>query len=224
MYGNLQKRVSFVFNGCRICARANNKANDLNSIKAGWAYSRMTLIKALSCGISFIALAGLGVIFLPRVAGGEEGTIPATVEIRTLITITRTAELNFGQVRAGETDGTVTVTPLNVRFPTGGVTLRAMTNFSRAEFIITGDPSTTYNIAPVLGFALHDQRGDPLFGETVLQVTNLISYSTTAMEVTFLGQFNSNGVDTVFVGGTLLVPPGAKFGKYGGEVTLTFNY
>ena len=161
---------------------------------------------------------------MPGVALGDGGTIPATVEIKTVLVLTKTADLNFGQVRAGNADGTVIVTPLNVRSATGGVKLRAETNFSRAEFIITGDPGDSYSIVPVLGFALHDQRGDPIPGETILQVTNLISYSTTAMAVTFLGQFNSNGIDTLFVGGTLLVPPGAKFGKYGGEVTLTFNY
>ena len=208
----------------QINAREKNKANDLNSTKAGWAYFRMSNYKALNFGVFLIALAALGVFFLPRVAGGQEGTIPATVEIKTLISVTRIADLNFGQIRSGDEDGTVTVSPLNVRTFTGGVILRALTNFSRAEFIITGDPDAFYNITPVLDFALHDQGENPEPGETLLEVTNLLSYSTTAGEVTFLGQFNSNGIDSVYVGGTLLVPPGAKFGKYGGEVTLTFNY
>ena len=224
MFGNLQKKVRFGLDEWRIYAKANNIANDLNSINAGKGYSRLSYIKALSWSVFIIAFAGFLSVIMPGVALGDGGTIPATVEIRALITLTRIADLNFGQVRSGETDGTVTVTPLNVRTFTGDVTLRAMTNFSRAEFIITGDPNATFTISPVLDFALHDKRGDPIFGETVLQVTNLLSYSTTVGAVTTVGQFNSNGIDSVFVGGTLLVPPGAKLGKYGGEVTLTFNY
>lgn len=224
MFRNLQNKVRFGLDDCRIYARANNKANDLNSINAGNRSTRLSYIKVLNRSVFFIAIAAVLTVIMPGVALGDGGTIPATVEIRAVITLTRTADLNFGQVRSGETDGTVIVSPLNVRSKTGGVTLRAMTNFSRAEFVISGDPGVTYNISPVLDFALHDKRGDPVFGETILQVTNLLSYSTTVGAVTFLGQFNSNGVDTVFVGGTLLVPPGAKFGKYGGEVTLTFNY
>ncbi len=208
----------------QISARAKNKANDLNSTKAGWAYFRMSNYKALNFGIFLIALAALGVFFLPAVAGGEEGTIPATVQIRTVLTLTRTEDLNFGQIRSGDEDGTVTVTPLNERFASEGIILRALTNFSRAEFIITGDPDAFYNITPVLDFALHDQGENPIPGETILQVTNLLSYSTTVGAVTLVGQFDPNGVDSVYVGGTLLVPAGAKFGKYGGEVTLTFNY
>ena len=208
----------------QINARANNKANKLNSIKAGNRSTRLSYIKVLNRSVFIIAFAGFLSVIMPGSALSETGTISASVEIRAAITVTRTTDLNFGQIRSGELDGTVIVSPLNVRTFTGGVTLRAWKNFSRAEFIITGNPGATYNIAPVLDFALHDQRGDPIFGETILQVTNLISYSTTAMAVTFLGQFNSNGIDSVFVGGTLLVPPGAKFGKYGGEVTLTFNY
>ena len=208
----------------QINARANNKANDLNSTKAGWAYFRMSNYKALNFGVFLIALAVLGVFFLPAVAGGQEGTIPATVQIRTVLVLTRTADLNFGQIRSGDEGGTIVVTPLNVRFATGGLILRALRNFSRAEFIITGDPNAFYNITPVLDFALHDQGENPEPGETLLQVVDLISYSTTVGAVTLVGQFDPNGVDSVFVGGTLLVPPGAKFGKYGGEVTLTFNY
>ena len=184
----------------------------------------MSNYKALNFGVFLIALAVLGVFFLPAVAGGQEGTIPATVQIRTVLVLTRTADLNFGQIRSGDEGGTIVVTPLNVRFATGGLILRALRNFSRAEFIITGDPNAFYNITPVLDFALHDQGENPEPGETLLQVVDLISYSTTVGAVILVGQFDPNGVDSVFVGGTLLVPPGAKFGKYGGEVTLTFNY
>lgn len=181
------------------------------------------LFSNLSWGVAIIALSGLALLLLPQVAGGETGTIPATVEIKTQLTITKTADLNFGQIRAGQSNGIVIVTPLNVRTAVD-VTLRALTNFSRATFIITGDSGTTYNIAPVLDFALHDKRGDPVLGVTLLEVTNLKSYSTTVKAETLIGKFNNNGIDSVFVGGTLLVPQGAKFGKYGGQVTLTINF
>ena len=146
----------------------------------------MSNYKASNFGIFLIALAALGVFFLPAVAGGQEGTIPATVEIKTLLTLTKTADLNFGQIRSGDADGTVVVTPLNERIPSGGVILRALTNFSRAEFIIAGDPGDFYNITPVLSFALHDQSVNPIPGVTLLEVVDLITYTTTLGE-TFVG-------------------------------------
>lgn len=211
-----------IFSRTRPLARAMS-----NSIKSVSVLGQITypsgLFSRLSWGVAIIALSGLALLLLPRVALGDGGTIPATVEIKIQLSLTKTADLNFGQVRSGHSDGTVVVTPLNERFPTGDVTLRALTNFSRAEFIITGDPGDSYNIEPVLDFALHDQRGDPVLDVTLLEVVDLISFSSNVGQG-LVGQIGTDGIDSIFVGGTLLVPPGAKFGKYGGQVTLTINF
>lgn len=174
--------------------------------------------------IVIITLSGLGVLILPQVAEGELGTIPATVDIGIQLQLTRVSQLSFGQVRPGDTDGEVIVTPgTNQRSRTGGVGLSG-SKFSRAVFIVTGTPNSFYTIAPVLAFSVHDSRGEPIEGLTLLEVTDLKSYSATVGAVTTSGQIGPGGVDSVFVGGTLLVPPTARNGKYEGDVTLTISH
>lgn len=228
VYGNLQKRASFGYDGCHINTRANNKAFDINSIRAGWANSRMSNFKALSWGIFIIAFAGLVVFLLPRAAEGETGTIPATVDVRNSLTLTKSANLRFGNVHPGETDGTVVVTTSNVRFAAGGARVSGKDehhhHFGRAVFTIFGEPNATYQIGPLPTIALHDNRRDPIPNVTALEVVNLISFSTTIGAETFTGQIGPNGVDTVFVGGTLIVPTGAKNGKYEGSLDISINY
>ena len=223
MFGNLQKKVRFGLDECRIYARANNIANDLNSINAGWAYTRMSYFKALNRGIFIIAFAAALSVVMPGSALGESGTISASVEIRAELVITNLAELDFGQVRPGPTDGTVVVTTANTRFKTGGTGIIGP-KFSRAEYVISGTPGSIYNIVPVAAFSVHDQRSTPIPGMTSLDVINLISFSTTVGVETTTGQINPNGVDSVFIGGTLVVPTTALNGKYSGNVILTVNF
>ena len=223
MYGNLQKKVRFGPGDCSICARADHKANNLNLIKSGWAYTRLSYFKALNRGIFIIVLAGILAVIMPGSTLGESGTISASVEIRSDLVITNLAELDFGQVRPGEADGTVIVTTANTREATGG-TNNIGPKFSRAEFLIGGTAGDFYNIVPGVDFSVHDQSGNPGPGVNSLDVINLISFSTTRDMETTVGQINPNGVDTIFVGGTLVVPTTAKNGFYSGNVMLTVNF
>lgn len=223
MSGNLQKRVSFSFYDCRICVRANNKANDLNSTRAGWAYFRMSNYKALNFGVFLIALAGLLSVIMPGSALGESGTISASIEIRGELVITNIAELYFGQVRPGPTDGTVTITTANERIPGGGTGVIGP-KFNRAEFVIGGTAGDIFNIVLGVDFSVHDQSGNPDLGVNSLLVTDLISFSTTVGAEGTSGQINSEGIDLIFVGGTLVVPSTALNGSYAGNVILTVNF
>lgn len=67
----------------------------------------------------------------------------------------------------------------------------------------------------------HNQQTNIL---SSLQVVDLLSFSTTAGAVTTTGQIGLNGIDRVFVGGTLIVPTTAEKGSYICEVELTVNY
>ena len=223
MFGNLQKKVRFGLDECRIYARANNIANDLNSINAGKGFSRLSYIKVLSWSVFIIVFAVVSAVIMPGSALGESGTISASVEIRSELVITNIAQLVFGQVRPGATDGTVVVTTANTRFRTGGTSIIGP-KFSRAEYFVGGVPDAIYTITPGLAFSVHDVRGVPIADETSLEVTNLKSFSTTVGAETFTGKFNPNGVDTIFVGGTLVVPTTALNGKYSGSVVITVNY
>lgn len=223
MFGNLQKKVRFGLDDCRICARANNKANDLNSINAGKGCSRLSYIRALNRGIFIIAFAGFLSVIMPGSSLGASGTISASVEIRSELVITNIAQLDFGQVRPGATDGTVVVTTANTRFATAGTNIIGP-KFSRAEYFVGGVPDAIYTITPGVAFSVHDNRGDPIPDVTSLDVINLLSFSTTVGMETTTGLINPNGVDTIFVGGTLVVPPTAPKGSYSGSVVITINY
>ncbi len=175
-----------------------------------------------------MALSGFGALVLPGVAGAEESaTIQASVEIVVQLAITGSSPLCFGQIRPGETDGWVTVTTSNERYATGGVGLSG-SHFSRAEFTITGQPGVSYSIVPGVPLIVHDQRPNPIPGVTGLEVIDLLIYSTTVgPPETFspgTGQIGPGGVDSVYIGGTLVVPSTAKNGKYAGSVELTVNY
>lgn len=183
----------------------------------------MSYIRALNWGIFIIAFAGLLAVIMPGIALGESGTISASVEIRAELVITNTAELDFGQVRPGETDGTVVVTTANTRSATGGTSIIGP-KFSRAEYFVGGVPDAIYTITPGVAFSVHDIRGVPIPDETSLDVINLLSFSTTVGMETFTGQINPDGVDTIFVGATLVVPTTAKKGSYSGSVVITINY
>jgi uncharacterized protein DUF4402 len=155
---------------------------------------------------------------------GPSATGLATADMVEPLNIQMTEELAFGQVRPGDSAGTVVVTHQNVRTATGGATLAAVNNQNnifhhRAEFDISGPPESFFNITMTSTSAVHDQGTNP-----ALQVTDLKSFSTTQNIETATGKTDGSGNDMVYVGGTLQVPAGAKNGKYEGDVTITINF
>ena len=207
----------------QINARANNKANNLNSIKLGNRSTRLSYIIALNRGIFIIALAGILAVVMPGSTLGESGTISSSIEIRSELVITKIASLFFGQVRPGATDGTVVVTTANERFAFGGTGIIGP-KFSRAEYVVGGVPDAIYPITPGVALSVHDIRGVPIPDESSLDVIDLKSFSVIFNAEGTTGQFNSSGVDSIFVGGTLVVPTTALNGKYSGSVIISVNY
>ena len=176
-----------------------------------------TLLLVLAFFISF------GI--LKTVSAGSSATGTASVTVQAQVTITATEVLSFGQVRPGDTAGTVVVDTQNNRTAGGGTEVRAGNPpFSRAEFTVTGSPDVGYSIVLASDVALHDQGGNNL----TLMVTNLVAFSVNRFDLgegTTEGKFGFiSGEDMVFVGGTLQVPANAKNGKYEGDVMLTINY
>src|SRR5664280_1920652 len=63
------------------------------------------------------------------------------------IAISKTAEMNFGNVAVSATAGTVVLTPAGTRTKSGGVTLPAVVGtVTAATFAVTGSGSSTYSI------------------------------------------------------------------------------
>ena len=71
----------------------------------------------------------------------------ATAKIVTPIAISKTLDMNFGNIATNGTVGTVVLTPASARTLTGGVTLPAVTGtVEAAKFTVTGDGAYTYSL------------------------------------------------------------------------------
>ncbi len=166
-------------------------------------------------------------ILAPGSFAQQSGTIGSSLTIQSRLTLLKTVSLEFGQVRPGPCGGTVIVATDNERTATECAQLAAINSglHSRGELTVFGVPGAMFTMSVADGFALHDTRFEPIPGVTDLVVTNLTTFSVTRnLGDGPNGVIGAGGTDEVWVGGTLLVPVGAKNGKYEGEVVLTIQY
>ena len=176
--------------------------------------------------IAGLAMLVLAVTALPGVAGADPtATIQATVRVVQVFEITSSTMLDFGNVKPPAVgEGTVTVfivsaePPVFDREATDDALLSGDDNFSPAVFTISGPPDGIYEIFLPLSLAFHDFRSEPIPGVTELKVIVLTS-ATASVGLGTAGKFDAvTGTDTVFIGGTLVVPDTAKTGDYRGDV------
>jgi len=151
--------------------------------------------------ILFIILGGYSFTSNAQV----QATAASTGVVITPIGITKTADLNFGNIAVSPTvAGTVVLVPAGTRTATGGVTLpAAVGTVSAAAFTVTGDGSNTYAIT---------------FPNPTVTLTDPVSTKTMT-----LGSLTSNpsstgalssGSQNITVGGTLSVAAAQQAGTY----------
>ena len=143
-------------------------------------------------------------------------TATATATIVTPISLTKTTDMNFGNVAVNATTpGTVLMTPAGARTPGGGVTLPATAGpVAAAAFTVDGQAGYTYAITlPTLP----------------LQITNgsanmNVSLFTSTPSAT--GTLDVSGTETLTVGATLTVGSAQAAGTYVSATpfTVTVNY
>ena len=141
-------------------------------------------------------------------------TAGASVKVVTAITIAKDTDLNFGEVVAGSTPGTVIMPPAGPpRTPTGGTTLGSGSGASSAQFTVSGDPNATYAIT--------------LPGPTTLSDggSNTLTVNTFTSTPSGTGALSGGGTEILKVGATLQVPATQPSGTYTGSfmVTVTYN-
>lgn len=180
----------------------------------------------------------LGILWVSN-ALSASATGSASVQIVGPLSFESRKQLNFGKIINRETDyedddddggsqgnqsggGTVTITTQNQREVSGRV--KARRRFSRAVFFVTGAPNLSYNIQLSETTAVHTRSSSPERGVTLLQVADLKSFSVNAGAETSRGMTNADGKDTIYIGGTLVVPPSAMSGRYRGDVEITLSY
>lgn len=167
--------------------------------------------------IKFFAVAilfsGVSVISSAQVTA----TATASSTIVTPIGITKTVDMNFGNVAINSTTaGTVVLAPAGTRTSTGGVTLPATAGtVAAAEFNVTGANNYTFSIT--LPSTSHEIKS----GSNTMSVTGFTSTPTPT------GTLSATGSATVKVGATLNVSAGQAAGTYTSvtpfEVTVNYN-
>ena len=167
---------------------------------------------------STLRIAAFALILLAAGATANaqsSATATATATIVTPITITKTADMNFGNVAVQTgTGGTVVMSPAGVRSATSGVTLPGTAGtVSAASFTVNGQTGYTYAITLPASVTITGAASN------VMQVTNFTSTPSLTGNLTA-------GTETLNVGATLNVDPGQTPGLYVSATpfTVTVNY
>lgn len=167
--------------------------------------------------IAAFAIAFLGFAFTSNAQSTATATSTATVVAP--ITITKSLDMNFGNVAVSASNpGTIVLTPESSRSATGGVSIPATSGtVAAASFSVGGQANYTYSIS--------------------LPTTHTITHSTTATNTMTVNAFTSTpsatgtlsatGAQTLTVGATLNVAAGQASGTYtsgtGFDVTVNYN-
>ncbi len=142
-------------------------------------------------------------------------TATSTATIITPISISKTADMNFGNlaVQSG-TGGTVVLAPAGTRTSTSGVTLPAAAGtVTAAAFTVTGSGSSTYAITLPASVVLTHSGG--------VQSMTASSFTSNPSSTGTL----SSGTQNFSVGATLTVAAGQLAGVYtSGNFNVTVNY
>lgn len=163
------------------------------------------------CFVVLLALAG----FSSKTFAQATASATATATIVTPISISKTADMNFGNVAVQTaTGGTVVMTPAGVRTQTGGVTLPATTGtVAAASFTVTGQGAYTYAITL------------PSSALTITSGSNTMTVDTFTSTPSGTGALSA-GTQTLNVGATLNVASAQAAGTYvsGTPFNVTVNY
>ncbi len=166
---------------------------------------------------SLIAVATLTVAGLSASAQ-QTSTASSGVSatIITPISITKTQDMNFGNIAVSTSSGgTVVLAPAGTRTTTGGVTLPATTGSpAAASFTVSGQDNYTYAITlPSSAVTIDDNASH------TMDVTTFTSNPSTTGTL-------SSGTQTLNVGATLTVGAAQAVGTYSADVPfdVTVNY
>jgi len=138
-------------------------------------------------------------------------TFSVTVKVDPVITLTKTANLNFGDVFAGASPGQVLLSPKGTRTTTGGLLLGTLSPVSAAGFSVNGAANCTYAIVLPASIILTGPAG-----------TMVVStFTSTPLAAGLLGMTGQQQLD---VGATLNVAANQADGDYSGTFAVTVAY
>lgn len=162
--------------------------------------------------LSFVAI----VCGINKASAQASATATASANIVTPITITKTVDMNFGNVAVHAVNaGTVALSTSGGRTAGGGVTLPAVAGtVAAAEFTVQGTANYTYAITLPASCTISD-------GNSHNMTVNSFTSSPSAT-----GTLSSSGSQTLSIGATLNVTGGQAAGAYTSSTpfTVTVNY
>jgi len=167
--------------------------------------------------LSAIVILGFSAVSFGQ-GPANAATASASATIVTPITLTKTIDMNFGNVSVlSNTGGTVVLAPAGTRTTggAGGVTLPATTGtVAAASFNVAGQGNYTYAITL------------PTSSSTVLNGSNSMTVDTWTSSPSGTGLLSSGGTQTLTVGATLSVAAGQAAGSYTTSTpfSVTVNY
>ena len=161
------------------------------------------------------ALAILVIGFAANVSAQSTASASASATIVTPISITKTLDLDFGNVAASGAAGTVIINPAGARSTSGGVSLPVIPGtVSAASFNVAGQANYTYAITLPASVVISS-------GANNMTVNAFTSTPTTT------GTLSAGGAQTVNVGATLNVGAAQASGLYTSatpfDVTVNYN-
>lgn len=127
------------------------------------------------------------------------------------VTLTSTADLVFGEIIAGGSAGSVTISPTGARTASGGVVLGRSSGAGPSTFTVTGEPDTSYGVTLPSSATLTGSAGSM----TVDGFTSLPAGS---------GALGPGGTDSLSVGATLHVGSSQAGGSYSGTYFISVTY
>jgi hypothetical protein len=135
----------------------------------------------------------------------------ATATIVTGISLTKTADLNFGSVVPGGAAGAVVMSPAGARSATGGASLGSSTGSSAGSFTVAGLASAAYSITLPAS-------------TTIASGGNNMTVDTFASTPSGTGTLSGGGTQTLSIGATLHVAASQPTGTYSGSFNVTVTY
>jgi len=161
-------------------------------------------------------LVRLGLVLAAALCAGDALAATATSNVSAsivpAISITKTADMEFADVIASGSTGTVVLSAAGSRSATGGATLGNGTGTAAASFTVSGDPSSTYSISLPAS-------------ATITSTPNTMTVNTFTSSPSGTGTIGGGGTQTLTVGATLQVGASQAQGTYTGtfDVTVAYN-
>jgi hypothetical protein len=158
----------------------------------------------------------LGLALATTLCAGEVFAATATSDVSAsivpAITITKNTDMEFADVVASGSAGTVVLSTAGARSVTGGATLGNGTGAAAAAFTVSGDPSSTYSISLPAS-------------ATITSAPNTMTVNTFTSSPSGTGTLSVGGTQALSVGATLQVGASQAQGTYTGtfDVTVAYN-